>query len=136
MTAAIFLAVVSGWHAAFQLTVSAIVYPTLLERTSDFADAHTRHSRRILVLVIPTYAAVLVASAWRLASGDLGPATLVAVAAHALVLAITALSAAPAHAALGREGLTAQLASRLRTADWLRTAGSLVGLAAALVAVG
>lgn len=136
MTAEVLLAVVAAWHAAFQLTVSAIVYPTLLERTSDFAVAHARHSRRILILVIPTYAVVVAASGWRLADGKLDPATVVAIAAQGVVLATTALGAAPAHAAMGREGLTAPLASRLRRADWLRTACALIGLAAAVVAAG
>lgn len=136
MTAAVALAVLAGWHAAFQATVTAIVYPTLIEQpTRGFERAHERHSRRIVILVVPTYAVVLAVCAWRLLAGDLDVSTLVAVAAQGVALGSTAVLAAPTHAALGRRGPVPVLLTRLRWADGLRTVAALVGLGAALLAL-
>ncbi|NHA69512.1 hypothetical protein [Phycicoccus flavus] len=135
-TPVVVLALVAAWHAAFQSTVTLIVYPTLAAHPRDrFAPAHDAHSRRILALVVPTYAAVLGAGTWVLVAGPRTPVTLVAVLAQGLVLAVTALAAAPTHGALGREGPTPALLRRLRLADAARTVLALAGLAVAAAAV-
>lgn len=136
MTAAVLLAVVAAWHAAFQLTVTVVVYPALLGRAApEFARAHEQHSRRVLVLVVPTYAGILAAVGWTVVEGPTGPATVVAAGAQVLVLGLTAFGAAPAHTALGREGPTAATVQRLRRVDAARTSVALVGLVAALAAL-
>ncbi|QKE83292.1 hypothetical protein [Arthrobacter sp. NEB 688] len=136
MTPLVALAAVAAWHAAFQLAVSTLAYPTLLEQPADrFADAHDRHSRRVLVLVVPTYAAVLGAAGWALASGPRTAAVLMAVALQGVVLLLTALLAAPTHGALGRRGRTPALARRLRTVDAARSVTAVAGLVAAVAAL-
>ncbi|MBT9256884.1 hypothetical protein KMZ32_12880 [Phycicoccus sp. MAQZ13P-2] len=136
MTPLVALAAVAAWHAAFQLAVSTLAYPTLLEQPVDrFAAAHDRHSRRVLVLVVPTYAAVLGAVVWAVAAGPRTPAVLLAVALQGVVLLLTALLAAPTHGALGREGRTPALARRLRAVDAARSVTALAGLVAAVAAL-
>lgn len=136
MTPLVALAVVAAVHAGFQVTVSAVVYPVLADRTGpDFAAAHTDHSRRIVRLVGPLYLAVLAVGAWVVVAAPLGPAVLVALGAQAVVLLTTAAVAAPAHGALGRDGPTPPLLRRLLTADRVRAGAAVVGLVAALVAV-
>ncbi|MBR7744021.1 hypothetical protein KC207_12040 [Phycicoccus sp. BSK3Z-2] len=133
---AVVLAVVAAWHAAFQVTVTALVYPVLLARsTREFAASHDAHSRRITLVVGPTYLAVLLACGWAVAAGGLGPTGVLAVLAQALVLALTAVAAAPTHGALGRRGPDPVLVRRLRRADLARTVVALAGLVAACVAV-
>ncbi len=55
----------TAWaHAAFQLTVTSLVYPVLAATpTGAWRRAHDRHSRVVSPLVVPLYAAVLVSTA-------------------------------------------------------------------------
>ncbi len=136
MTPLVALAVVSALHAGFQVTVSAVVYPTLAARPGPgFAAAHADHSRRIVRLVVPLYLAVLLVGGWVLADGPSGTTVLLALGAQAVALATTAVAAAPTHGALGRDGATPALLRRLLAADRVRTVAALLGLGAALVAL-
>lgn len=63
--AVVALAVVGAAHAAFQLTVSVVVYPALASVGADqFTLAHDAHSRRIVLLVVPLYAALVAVCGW------------------------------------------------------------------------
>ncbi len=134
--AVVALAVVGAAHAAFQLTVSVVVYPALASVGADqFAVAHDAHSRRIVLLVVPLYAALVVVCGWAVAT-DSRPLVLAAVAAHGLALLTTALVAAPTHGRLGTSGPTPSLLRRLAVSDAVRSVAAVVGLALALLALG
>lgn len=134
--AVVALAVVGAAHAAFQLTVSVVVYPALASVGADqFTLAHDAHSRRIVLLVVPLYAALVVVCGWAVAT-DPRPLVLAAVAAHGLALLTTALVAAPTHGRLGTSGPTPSLLRRLAVSDGVRSVAAVVGLALALLALG
>jgi hypothetical protein len=136
VTATEALLAVSALHAAFQLVVSVVVYPALADvPAGSWAQAHADHSRRITWLVAPLYAAVAGVGLWVLLSRPVPVAALVALGGHAVAVVTTALVAAPTHGRLGREGKQPELVRRLLLADRVRTAGALVALVAALVAV-
>jgi hypothetical protein len=120
-------------HAGFQVTVTVLVYPTLL-RAEPFAPAHRRHSRAIAPVVVVVYGALVLSGALRLLSGAVDAASWVALAGAGTALGTTALVAAPTHGRLGA-GRTDALARRLTRADLVRTAAALVGLTGALAAV-
>ncbi|QIK65913.1 hypothetical protein G7072_05790 [Nocardioides sp. HDW12B] len=120
-------------HAGFQVTVSVLVYPALL-RAEPFGPAHARHSRGIAPIVVVVYGALVATGTARLVAGDLDAASLVALGGAALAGLTTALVAAPTHGRLAH-GRTDALARRLTRADLVRTAGAVLGLAGALVAV-
>ncbi len=129
----------AAWaHAAFQLTVSMLVYPVLAATPHDaWRRAHDRHSRMISVLVVPLYAAVLVSTAAALLLA--GSAAVWAAAAGAgLALGTTAAVAAPLHGRLGVRDLGDRrrrvLLARLLHADRWRTVGALVSAGAATLA--
>jgi hypothetical protein len=129
------LTVVGAAHLAFQATVSVVVYPALAGVGREaFATAHDAHSRRIVVLVAPLYAALVGIGAWAALTAP-RPLVLAAVAAHGLALMVTALVAAPTHGRLGASGPTPELLGRLARADWARTAAAAVGLALSLAAL-
>jgi hypothetical protein len=133
--AAVALAVVGALHAAFQLTVSVVVYPALASVGPEaFASAHDAHSRRIVLLVGPLYLALLAVGGWA-AVTDPRPLVLAAVGAHGLAQLLTALVAAPTHGRLGSSGPSPVLLRRLRVSDWLRTAAAATGLALSLLAL-
>lgn len=133
--AVVALAVVGAAHAAFQLTVSVVVYPALASvGPAAFAAAHDAHSRRIVLLVGPLYLALLVVGGWAVAVAP-RPLVLAAVAAHGLALLTTALVAAPTHGRLGASGPTPALLRRLATSDRVRTAAATAGLALSLPAL-
>lgn len=150
LTSAEAFAVLAGAHAAFQLTVSVVVYPALRDVPDhDWARAHDAHSRRISYLVAVLYPALLAACAWLLLDGpggssdggaggssDGGGTGVLGVAlglgGTALAFAATAFAAAPTHGRLGT-GRTDALIARLLLADRVRTLGSLIGLAGAVV---
>ena len=132
MAAGLWLVAATALHLGFQLTVSVLVYPALADLTPEqWVIAHGRHSRRIVPLVVLTYAAALLTLA---AAFRAGPATgwLVASAAGtALALVATASGAAPLHGRLGAGHDTA-LVGRLLWVDRLRTAGALLAAASAM----
>lgn len=133
--AAVALAVVGAAHAAFQSTVSVVVYPALAGVGREaFAAAHDAHSRRIVVLVGPLYAALVAVGAWA-ALSDPRPLVLAAVAAHGVALLVTAAVAAPTHGRLGSAGPDRALLRRLARADRARTAAALAGLALSVAAL-
>jgi hypothetical protein len=128
----LWLVAATALHLGFQLTVSGMVYPALADLQPDqWTLAHGRHSRRIVPLVVLTYALVLVA----LGAGFwVGPVTgwLVASAAGtALALATTAVGAAPLHGRLGAGHDTA-LVTRLLWVDRLRVIGAILAAVAAV----
>jgi hypothetical protein len=133
--AVVALAVVGAAHAAFQLTVSVVVYPALASVGADqFAVAHDAHSRRIVVLVGPLYAALVVVCGWAVVT-EPRPLVLAAVAAHSLAMVTTALVAAPTHGRLGTSGPSPVLLRRLAVSDGVRTLAAVVGLVLALLAI-
>ncbi|QZY28672.1 hypothetical protein [Nocardioides coralli] len=135
--AGLVLALVALGHAGFQLTVTVVVYPALaaVPQTS-WSVSHDGHSRRISLLVVPWYAALLASSGWALVAADRSPSLLVAVAALVAVVVVTGVAAAPLHGRLGREGPQGVLLRRLLLVDRLRLALALVGAVAAVAAHG
>ena len=135
LDAVVALAVVGSAHAAFQASVSVVVYPGLAGVGREaFAAAHDAHSRRIVVLVGPLYAALVGVGTWA-ALSDPRPLVLAAVVAHGVALLVTAAVAAPTHGRLGSSGPDRVLLRRLARADWARTAAALVGLTLSVAAL-
>ncbi|WP_370287669.1 hypothetical protein [Nocardioides sp.] len=139
LTSAEAFAVLAGAHAAFQLTVSVVVYPALRDVPDhDWSRAHDAHSRRISYLVAVLYPALLAGCAWLLLDGPVGTGgtgllgVALGLGGTALAFAATAFAAAPTHGRLGA-GRTDALIARLLLADRVRTLGSLIGLAGAVV---
>ena len=121
-------------HFGFQATVTAIVYPALARvPAARWADDHRAHSRGITPVVAVVYLGLLASGAWALLSGP-GAWTLVAVAAAAVAMLVTAGFAAPAHGRLGRRHDPERIGKLLRV-DRVRAAAAAVALAAALLAV-
>ena len=120
-------------HLGFQATVTAVVYPALARvRPAQWADAHHAHTRAITPVVVVVYGALVVTGGWALLSGP-GAPTLVALAAVAAALLVTAFAAAPAHGRLGA-GHDAGRIDRLLCADRVRAGAAAVAFAAALTA--
>lgn len=120
-------------HAGFQLTVTALVYPALLDDGRDWADRHAAHSRRITPLVGATYVVLLAVGVPALLT-DLGRGVGLAAVGAVVSLATTAFVAAPLHGRLGR-GWDPALAHRLLVADRVRAVGSAVALLGGVLAV-
>lgn len=132
--AAVLLLTATALHAGFQLTVTVLVYPTLVRvDPTAFAAAHAVHSRRITPLVALVYGAVVVASVVAVATDPASAATWTSAVASAAAILVTALRAAPLHGRLGREGPRPALLLGLVRADRVRTVAALVALAAAVV---
>jgi hypothetical protein len=128
------LLVVAALHLGFQLTVTCLVYPALaVAPAGSWTTVHAQHSRRIVPLVGVVYVGAVGASAGALLTHP-GLLTAVAVGAFAVVLAVTALLAAPLHGRLAA-GRTPALIHRLLRVDRVRTAFALVALVAAVAAV-
>ncbi len=121
-------------HAGFQLTVTTLVYPALGRLRADvWSREHDLHSRRIVPLVVLTYAGVLVATAGALLA-DASPLVVLSAAGSALALGTTAARAAPLHGRLGR-GHRPALVEALVRADRVRAAGAVVAVLGAVAAV-
>lgn len=136
MTPLVALAVVTAVHVGFQLTVTSLVYPALAAPDADgFAAAHDHHSRRIVPLVGVVYLALVLVGGWVLVAGPVGPWVVLALVAEAVVLLTTAALAAPLHGALGRRRPDPSVLRDLRRVDRFRALVSVVGCAAALLAV-
>lgn len=121
-------------HLGFQATVTAIVYPALARvPAAQWAAAHDAHSRAITPVVAVVYGALALAGGWALLSGP-DAWTLVALAATAVAMLITALIAAPAHGRLGA-GHDPERIGRLLRVDRTRVAAAVIALAAAVLAV-
>ena len=125
------LAVAAGVHLGFQLTVTAVVYPTVAATPAHrWRAAHDAHSRAITPVVVVVYGALVAAGGWAAASGP-GPWTWVALAGAAASMGCTAVVAAPTHGRLATEHQP-RLVRRLLVADRVRTTGAVVALLGAL----
>lgn len=123
-------------HLGFQLTVTLLVYPVLVERGRlgvAWAEVHATHSRRITPPVLVVYGALLpplTVAGGRLVTGEAGWGSAVALLGGALALTATAAVAAPAHGRLAR-GWDEAVGRRLVHADVVRLLGASVCLAGA-----
>jgi hypothetical protein len=128
------LVATTSLHAAFQLTVSVLVYPALVRVAAGaFARAHADHSRSIVPLVALVYSAALVGAGGAVCAAPTSVAAWLAALATGSALLATALRAAPLHGRLGRQGSEPDLLAALLRADRVRTAAALVAVVAALV---
>ncbi|WP_341925600.1 hypothetical protein [Nocardioides psychrotolerans] len=133
-TAGVAFALAAALHAGFQLTVTVLVYPVLARvPASSWSDAHARHSRLIVPLVGLTYAGLVAAGAWLLASSP-GPLGLAAVLAAAGSVVVTAVAAAPTHGRLVTPDPA--LLRRLLVVDRLRGLFAVLALVLAVAALG
>ena len=130
----IWLLVATSVHLGFQLTITLVAYPALLD-TPDAAweAAHAAHGRRITPLVVAVYGALVITIPLALFT-DPSPAVLVVALACGVAGLSTATVAAPTHGKLG-EGLTTDLVRRLQVSDYVRTAAAFGAVVAAVVAV-
>ncbi|MEO9325425.1 hypothetical protein ABFT23_18175 [Nocardioides sp. C4-1] len=120
-------------HAGFQLTVTAIVYPALLEVPADrWREAHARHSARITPVVGVVYLLLAGTGGWALANGW-SPLVLVTGALIASVVLVTALGAAPIHGRLRPDDVA--LRRRLLHVDRLRCLLALAAVVPSVLAV-
>jgi hypothetical protein len=123
--------VATALHAGFQLTVTALVYPTLARVDPDrWEEAHARHSRGIVPLVAMAYGALSVTSVIFLIHHH-GLAGWVGFLGAWGAMVVTAVAAAPTHGRL----LTADphLLRRLLVVDRVRAVLACVALAGAVV---
>ena len=133
MSAEQFLLLATGVHLGFQAVVTIVVYPGLLNLApADWERGHAAHTRRMIIVVIPVYAAVAIALGWALATVCCSPALFVTTGAVLIVWVTTALIAAPIHHLLSVDGPTRKLIHHLRRADTLRLIGAAVACGAAI----
>ena len=133
MTSELALVTAAAAHLGFQATVTAVVYPALARMPVEgWTAAHRAHSRAITPVVAVVYGALAAAGGWALLSGPDGW-TIVALAAAATAVLVTAVVAAPAHGRLGA-GHDPGLIRRLLRADRVRAAAAAVALLAAVLA--
>ncbi|GAA1913479.1 hypothetical protein [Nocardioides hwasunensis] len=128
------LLLAASLHAGFQLTITLVVYPALMEVPPEgWTRAHDRHSRRVAPLAVAIYAALVLLLAWTLVAEPRSPGTWVALAGGTGSIISTAFAAAPLHGRLSRvpSGDRPALLARLVLADRARTLGALVCLAGA-----
>lgn len=135
LTALTALVAVSGLHLGFQAVVTVVTYPALASTAAESWDVvHAAHSRRISYVVGPLYVVVAAACVWVVVAGPHTAGAFVALAGHAVAAGTTALSAAPSHGRLGRDGPSGRELHRLLTADRVRFAATVVAFAGALAA--
>jgi uncharacterized membrane protein SpoIIM required for sporulation len=128
-----FLLIATGVHLGFQVVVTIVVYPALLNLApDDWERGHAAHTRRMIMVVIPVYAAVVITLGWALATVCCSPALIVTTGAVLIVGVTTALVAAPIHHLLSVDGPTQKLIRDLRRADTFRLIGAAVACGAAL----
>ena len=133
MSAERFLVLATSVHLGFQAVVTIVVYPALANLPpQDWAAGHAAHSRRMVAVVIPVYAATLIALGWALATLEISAPLVITAGALILVWATTAFAAAPIHHRLSIDGPTPLLLRSLRRADAVRLVGALVACGAAL----
>lgn len=132
------LLLVAAAHLGFQLTVDLVVYPALGDVPGDaWAEAHDRHSRRIVPLVAALYPALVLLLGWAAVSEPGAPGTWLAVVGGLLSVVTTAVVAAPTHGRLASGGAAdrSALMRRLDRADRVRSTGAVVCVAGALLMV-
>jgi hypothetical protein len=123
--------VAAAAHAGFQVTVTALVYPTLARVPPERGEqAHRRHSRGIVPLVVLFYGALVVTSL-PFATQHHGPAAWVGLCGAWGAMLVTATTAAPTHARLTAP--EPHLLRRLLVADRARAVLACVAVAGALV---
>jgi len=128
-----FLLVATGVHLGFQSVVTIVVYPALVDLPpQDWASGHAVHGRRMVTLVIPVYAATVLALGWALTTLRISMPLVVTAGALLVVWATTAFAAAPIHHRLSVDAPTPQLLRVLRRADAIRLVGAAVACGAAL----
>lgn len=133
MSAEQFLLVATGVHLGFQAVVTIVVYPGLASLPpQDWARGHAAHSQRMIFVVVPVYAATVIALAWALATLDISTPLVITAGALILVWATTAFAAAPIHHRLSVDGPIPKLLSRLRRIDAIRLIGAAVACGSTL----
>lgn len=117
-------------HAGFQVTVTALVYPSLVRVAPErWQQAHDRHSRGIVPLVVVLYGALVVTSVL-LVGHHHGPAAWLGFGGAWGAMLVTATSAAPTH----RRLVTPEppLLRRLLVVDRVRAGFACVALVGAV----
>lgn len=133
MSAEQFLLLATGVHLGFQAVVTIVVYPGLVNLApDDWERGHAVHTHRMVIVVIPVYAALFIALGWALATVSWSTALIVTTGAILFVGVTTALVAAPIHHRLSVGGPTQKLIRDLRRADTLRLIGAAVACGSAL----
>jgi hypothetical protein len=128
-----FLLLATGVHLGFQAVVTIVVYPGLLNLApDDWERGHAAHTRRMIIVVVPVYAAVAIALVWAFTTACCSSALFITTGALLIVWATTAFVAAPIHHLLSVDGPTRKLTRDLRRADALRLIGAAVACGAAL----
>lgn len=137
--AVLFFLAAAAAYAGFQWTVQVVVYRQFSAVPPDaFADYELSHQRRISYLVGPLFAALVGTVGWLIV--DPPPsiawwATLLAGAAVALILGVTAFGAVPRHRRLS-VGWDAAAYHGLLRADLVRTLAATAVLVLALAFAG
>lgn len=133
MSAEQFLLLATGVHLGFQAVVTIVVYPALVNLApDDWERGHAAHTHRMIIVVIPVYAALAIALGWALATVSFSLALIVTTGAVLIVGVTTALVAAPIHRRLSTGGPTQKLIRNLRRADAFRLIGAALACGAAL----
>lgn len=133
MSAEQFLLLATGVHLGFQAVVTIVVYPGLVNLAAeDWERGHAAHTHRMIIVVIPMYAALAIALGWALATVSCSTALTVTTGAVLIVGVTTALVAAPIHSRLSTGGPTQKLIRNLRRADTVRLIFAAVACGAAL----
>ena len=133
MSAEQFLLLATGVHLGFQAVVTIVVYPGLANLAhEDWERGHAAHTHRMIIVVVPVYALLVLALGWALVTVSFSTALIVTTGALLFVGVTTALVAAPIHHRLSTGGPTQKLISDLRRADTLRLVGAAVACGAAL----
>ncbi len=133
MSAEKFLLLATAVHFGFQAVVTIVVYPGLVNLAPDeWERGHAAHTHRMIIVVIPVYAALAIALGWAFATVSWSPALIVTTGTVLIVWVTTALVAAPIHHRLSVGGPTQKLICNLRHADTFRLIGAAVACGAAL----
>jgi hypothetical protein len=128
-----FLLLATGVHLGFQAVVTIVVYPGLVNLApDDWERGHAAHTHRMIIVVIPVYAVLVLALGWALATLSFSSALIATTGAVLFVGMTTALVAAPIHHRLSTGGPTQELIRNLRRADTFRLIGAAVACGAAL----
>ena len=133
MSAEQFLLLATGVHLGFQAVVTIVVYPGLVNLAPhDWERGHAAHTHRMVIVVVPVYAVLVLAIGWALATVSFSTALIVTTGALLTVGVTTALVAAPIHHRLSVSGPNQKLIRNLRRADTFRLIGAAVACGAAL----
>lgn len=127
------LVAATAWHAAFQVTVTAVVYPMLARWSAEeLARHHAPYTRSVTGVVAVTYAGLGIACLWALLDDPGSVWTWLTGVFAALTVVVTGTLAAPIHGRLGRVHDPA-LVTRLLRVDRVRAVLGLAALACAVL---